>query len=409
MRPTRIALIIAVTLVLLSCGSNEQDTLAREKLFELQIGRMEDQLDMLFLNGEPLRQKTRILMRNGLFYIANGNAAKVMEFSSYGDILSLYYNPEVNPSPILLHDSNTDTLSQQKKANRRAFEYHFREVGEIGINSEKMLLVEDKVSPIQQEFDSELQVMLNRVVLRFDADGRLVDYLGQEGPGGTPFPYIESLQVTERDEIVVIARSLERWLVYWFSKNGSLLYQVSLSRRNLPVPEGVELQPSLGSVQADIDERLLYLKVDYYGSDDEESSSSRNVRFHNSRIWWFDLERAEFLGSVGVPQNAEDLQISEFDEAKRVQILYELIGNTEGNVFFLMSHHAGDLFEIVLLKRDGKVLSRFYLEIPEKSVEFRDFHLSHDGILSALLVKEYLADVVWWRTDRILEDQSENS
>lgn len=399
-------LLIALPLLFIfACNGNEQKTLEREKLFELEIGKMEDQLDMLQLQGVPFRQKTRILMRNGLFYISNGASQKVMEFTGYGDILSLYYNPQENPEPFLLRENAPDN----EVSNRRAFQYPFREVGEIAISSDKTLLVEDRVSEMQQEYDEEIQAMLNRVVLRFNQHGDFVDYIGREGSGGTPFPYIESIQVTNSDEIVVISRSIQHWFVYWFSPQGSLLYQATISRSNLPIPEGSELMPSLGTVSADIDEHLLYLKIDYYGSDEEESSGKRNVYFEHSRIWWYDLRKEQYSGSVAVPLRFEEFRLSEFDESKKIRRLYELMGNSRGNVFFLMTHDHGSLFELLILRRDGSVIQRNYIEIPEESIIYRDFHLNHSGVLSALLVHEYSADVVWWRTDRFLEEKDEDS
>src|SRR6056297_2463747 len=281
MKHLTVLLIILLMLFSISCHINEQETLDREKLFELEIGKMEDQLDMLQLRETSVLKKTRILMQDGLFYFSNGNSHKVMEFTGYGDILSLYYNPEENPEPFLLSENAPDNTV----SNRRAFQYPFREVGEIALTSDKTLLVEDRVSEMQQEYDEEKQAMLNRVVLRFDQNGQFVDYLGREGSGGTPFPYIESVQVTQSDEIVVISRSIQSWFVYWFSPQGSLLYEAVISRNNLPIPEDLELMPSLGSVSADIDEHLLYLKIDYYGNDDDDGGK-QNVHFQHSRIWW---------------------------------------------------------------------------------------------------------------------------
>ena len=388
MKQLTLLLIVLPLLFFFACNGSEQTTLEREKLFELEIGKMEDQLDMLQLQGVPFRQKTRILMRNGLFYISNGASQKVMEFTGYGDILSLYYNPEESPEPFLLSENAPDN----EVSNRRAFQYPFQEVGEIAITSNKTLLVEDRVSEMQQEYDEEIQAMLNRVVLRFNQNGEFLDYLGREGSGGTPFPYIESIQVT-----------------YWFSPQGSLLYQATISRSNLPIPEGLELMPSLGTVSPDVDEHLLYLKIDYYGSDNDEGDGKQNVYFHQSRIWWYDLEKEQYSGSVAVPLRVEEFRLSEFDESKQIRNLYELMGNSRGNVFFLMTHDHGALFELLMLRRDGSVIQRNYIEIPEESVIYRDFHLNHSGVLSALLVHEYSADVVWWRTDRFLEEKDEDS
>ncbi|MDZ7795146.1 MAG: hypothetical protein U5P10_16090 [Spirochaetia bacterium] len=74
-----------------------------------------------------------------------------------------------------------------------------------------------------------------------------------------------------------------------------------------------------------------------------------------------------------------------------------------------MTHDHNELFELLLLRRDGTVIQRNYIEIPEESIMYRDFHLNHDGVLSAMLVHEYSADVVWWRTDRFLEEKNEDS
>ncbi len=405
MKRLNLLLILLPLLVIFSCNENELETLEREKLFELEIGKMEDQLDMLQLQGVPFRQKTRILMRNGLFYISNGASQKVMEFTGYGDILSLYYNPEENPEPFLLSENAPDNTV----SNRRAFQYPFREVGEIALTSDKTLLVEDRVSEMQQEYDEEIHAMLNRVVLRFDESGQFIDYLGREGSGGTPFPYIESVQVTKSDEIVVISRSVQNWFVYWFSPGGSLLYEATISRSNLPVPENIELLPSLGSVSADIDEHLIYLKIDYYGSEENEEGGRQNVYFQQSRIWWYDLAKEQYGGSVAVPLRFEEFRLSEFEESKKIRNLYELMGNSIGNVFFLMTHDHGPLFELLMLRRDGTVIQRNYIEIPEELIIYRDFHLNHTGVLSALLVHEYTADVVWWRTDRFLEEKDEDS
>jgi len=175
------------------------------------------------------------------------------------------------------------------------------------------------------------------------------------------------------------------------------------------VPEGQELLPSLGSVSADIDEHLLYLKIDYYGGESTDTGTKRNIYFQHSRIWWYDLESEKYAGSVTVPVRTDEYRISEFEDSKQIRSLYELMGNSRGNLFFLMTHDHNELFELLLLRRDGTVIERNYIEIPEESIMYRDFHLNHNGVLSALLVHEYSADVVWWRTDRFLEEKDEDS
>jgi hypothetical protein len=354
-------------------------------------------------------------MRDGIFYISNGNSNKVMEFTSYGDILSLYYNEKENPSTFLLRREQ----DEGQVANRKAYEYPFSQIGEIAVDSNKNLLVEDTVGERQAEFDDEIGAMLNKVVLRFDKDGQFLDYLGQEGVGGTPFPFIYDINVTENDEIVVITRSIRHWVIFWFSPGGALLYKLNLSVENLPVPEGEQLVPSLSEVSVDMDERLVYFKIEYYGNGvpgtgDSETTGEggqplRNIHYDRSLIWFFDVEEEEYVGNVEVPVKEMSEKISDFEETEDIRRIYDYIGNGRRNTFFLMAPHAKDTFELLLLRRNGTVIERRYLEIVEEHIHYRDLYVTPRGVLTALLAKNEEVEIVWWRSDRLLEVENENS
>ena len=76
--------------------------------------------------------------------------------------------------------------------------------------------MDDQIAESRWEFDDELGVMLDRIILQFGRDGRFIDYIGQEGDGGTPFPFVEKIRITERDELVVffpLPRGMEGFLV----------------------------------------------------------------------------------------------------------------------------------------------------------------------------------------------------
>ena len=80
--------------------------LDRNLLFKMPIGKMEDQLFVQQFDGVNTLSKTRIFMKDGFIFISNGESAKVMEFNSYGDLISLYYSPKVNPVPVILGTGN---------------------------------------------------------------------------------------------------------------------------------------------------------------------------------------------------------------------------------------------------------------------------------------------------------------
>ena len=235
-------LVLVFILSMSGCERRAFEALPREELFTLSIGKMEDQVDLFQTPRASFDQKTALYMRDGTFYIGNGASYKVMEFTSYGDLLSLYYNPEENPKPVILQSGNEGG----KQSNRRAYPYAFRQVGEIAVSSSKVLYVEDRLPPERGIFDEKINMTLNSIVLRFSG-GEYRGYLGQEGVGGTPFPYVQGIKITNHDEVVVLCRTLREWIVYWYSAQGELLSTVKVALDKLPMPEGGKLFSSLGN------------------------------------------------------------------------------------------------------------------------------------------------------------------
>jgi hypothetical protein len=194
--------------------------------FSLGLGRAEDQVDLVQLSGVPVRDSTYLYMRDGIFYIANGNAEKVMEFSSYGDILSLLYDPEITPQPFLLAGDG----SGQMNVTKRAYRFDFVRPGPFAISPDKEILIVDEVPANRVEFDARLGIVLNHVILRFSQNGSLSDFLGQEGPGGTRFHSSNGLRSTrrapsrfcrtpKRDRILVQPRRLPPYTVEFQYRN----------------------------------------------------------------------------------------------------------------------------------------------------------------------------------------------
>ncbi|NLJ46888.1 MAG: hypothetical protein GX430_10035, partial [Treponema sp.] len=103
----------------------------RESLFTLGYGTQEDQLDLFRMEGMAPPAKTRIAMQDGIFFLSNGNGAKVLTLSSFGDLLSMVYNPERNPPPVVL------SQSESQASGRTARPYPFLSPGEIAVDSRK--------------------------------------------------------------------------------------------------------------------------------------------------------------------------------------------------------------------------------------------------------------------------------
>ena len=209
-------------------------------------------------------------MREGIFYVANGNGAKVSRFSSFGDILSMIYNPDKSPEPILLKPASSSDI-----AGRRAVQYPFRSVGEIAVDSGQTIYVEDRLPAERRVYDKELDSLLDYVVLRFDKEGKSLDFLGQEGIGGTPFPFIADIYVTPGDDCVVVSLTQLYWLVDWFDPKGFVRNSLKIRRDSLPQPEGEkDLFSSLDRIGPDSDGKALIVKIDYYRPSVDPSTKS---------------------------------------------------------------------------------------------------------------------------------------
>ncbi|MDR0878732.1 MAG: hypothetical protein LBN21_11815, partial [Treponema sp.] len=183
-----------------ACSRGEVASIAREDLFTLDIGRMEDQVALYNLEGDQGRRRTDFTMRDGLFYISDGNGQKIARYNSYGDLLFMIYNEDTNPQPITLRTNIEDGA----QVTRWAFSYPLREPGQIVVDSRKHIYVEDRLPYERHSIDTESKALLDSVILHFDADGRFVEYLGQEGIGGSPFPRIIGLYTSIRDELAVV-------------------------------------------------------------------------------------------------------------------------------------------------------------------------------------------------------------
>jgi len=182
-------LLVLMILFTGSCKDNRVSSVEREDLFSLEIGPMEDQIALYNLEGYRGIKRTGFTMRDGLFYITDGNCGKIVRYNSYGDLLFMIFNDETNPAPINL---KTD-VPAGGQVTRWAFPYPLREPGWVTVDSRKHIFAEDRLPSQSHRFDSESNMLLDGIILHFDQDGRFINYLGREGIGGSPFPRIIGL------------------------------------------------------------------------------------------------------------------------------------------------------------------------------------------------------------------------
>jgi hypothetical protein len=368
----------------------------RQNLFRLDIGKLENQIDLFGLDQSPVMLKTRIAMRDGIFYISDSKAQKVMKFTSYGDLLSMIYNQETNPPPFTLKkDSEGSEI-----VTRRAIAYPLIQNGNVAVDSRKHLYVEDRLPPDRRTYDAEKRVLFDSTVLHFDSDGNFIEYLGQEGIGGTPFPFINSLFTSVHDELAVVCRLPTGWNVYWFDANGAVLYVVLIRNEDLPMPKGETLYPSLDTIHVAPDSRRLIIKIDYYKDTFDESTKTKSgIIFDRSILWVMNVENGSYLNNVEIPPYDQ----IQSDQKDKIELVYSVLGvSRRGKVFLTIPETDG--YHVLVLDLESKDQKRGFIHVDPDELAFNTFYLSEEGILSALLATDYEAKVVWWRTEKFTGD-----
>jgi len=391
----------ALLLLAVSCAPGTPQLMPKEPLFSLELGTLEDQIDLFQRPDQRSPERNSFFFYNGLVLIADGNARKIMEFSSYGDLLTLYYNADANPIPALLGASTTP--GQVK--NRRAFSYPFNELGELALTSQNQLYVEDRVPIERRAFDPSYQVMMESRILRFDREGKFLDFLGQEGIGGTPFPLVERLTVTSDGELVVICRTGKGWAVWWFDANGTPIDKTLLLYTGLPQPDGSAtggFLPQLDTVFADWQHRRLYMKVDYYQETmDSTTRTASGIQQAQSRIWTYEPGTRSYTKSYLLPILKR--QKVKGDPTDPVgDRPFQFLGVSDGGLgFFLSSPEAGSQ-RFFVARPDGSPLLERNIELAGADTLFAHYSVTRSGILAGFLSDGNQVQMAWWRSDKLL-------
>jgi hypothetical protein len=369
----------------------------REDLFVLDIGRLEDQIALFDLEGDRGIRRTDVAMRDGLFYISDGNGGKILRYNSYGDLLFMIYNEETNPPPLTLRP-----LSEGNLVTRWAVTYPLQEPGEITVDSRKHIYVRDRLPYERHAFDAESKALLDNVILHFDAEGKFVEYLGREGIGGSPFPKVEGLYTSIDDELAVVCRLPTGWDTYWYNAEGALLYVIQLRLEAVPLlPDRENMIPSLDMIAVGPDARKLYVKVDYYRNTFDESTSTRTgIEPDSSVIWVMNAEDGVWERHIELP--LFEYTIVEQNRRTTTRIFYTLLGVVkDGRVFLSFPVEEG--YSLLVLSSESGASGeqhQGFIRVNNEELQFNAFDLSADGILSGLLVDEWQVKLVWWRTDK---------
>ena len=390
---------ISFFLLFFFCTQAGIDLIQRETLFSMDIGPMEDQIALYGLEGDGGMRRADLAMRDGLFYISDRNGGKIVHYNSYGNLLFMIYNNETNPEPASLKPK-TDENAQ---LTRWAFTWPLRSPGKITIDSRKHIYAEEQLPHERHSYDAENRALQDSIILHFDSDGRFVEYLGQGGLGGGPFPRISGLYSCVQDEIAVICRLSTGYQIFWYSAQGEQLFLIHLNNSAIPAPpDWPGFSASIDAIIPVPDARKLYIKVDYYRDVLDESTNTRtSTEAVSSLIWVLNVEDGIYENSIEVPFYEYTYQ--EKGKTVSVRLLYSMLGIVRGGAV-LLYFPIDTGYAILRMDSGGQGQRRSTIEVDPGELRYYDFHLSPEGILSAMLTDDWKVKIVWWRMDKFMRD-----
>lgn len=419
-----LSIVLIVSAVLFySCRKESMDFLEREIRFTLKPGHLASELNYLIDDRHQLAGTGKLFMKDGIFYISDNGNGKVIELSSYGDLMTLIYNPGKNPPYIGVLENNffdnssdqsepkeevlessmepsdnlegSDILDEERTvSNIRVSTWDFEFVRDV-IVSDEYLYILDRLPEGEGVWDSEKKENRIWVLLRFDRDGHYIDYLGQEGIGSTPFSYVSGVSIRDNGEPVVFTQAnSQKYAVYFFTSQGSLKYRVDFTSETLPQQKDMIASPVV--LKCDPVDYKLYLQIDYIpptGSDQNETDTCY--------IYTFDIKNERFDEGIVIPDN--NIKIG--DETYKIP--YILLGVTNTGKFFFLGREDRDTCRLLITTEKSEIVASRLLRTDESSIFYSDFFLTSDGILTMLSYYNDVAVVSWWRSDRLLRKREE--
>ena len=380
-------------LLLMSCENSGRNKLEKENLFSIPLGKLADEIDYFERDSLQFSSDNDLFMKDGFFYVSNGRSGKLMKFNSYGDILTLIYNPDRNPYPAELMSRNSDN----EDVNRQVISWHFNSPSSIAVSEEDIYIV-DEVPTNRRVREND--ILMDRNILHFNSKGEYENFIGLDGVGGQPFPYIENIWVSDDSELIVLYRTRskegESWFMNWYTVNGNLRYNVEIKEKNIPMPAGeTDLLISLDNIIPDRSSYEIFLKLTYFRKDLESGSDSIKISEVFGGTLNFDIENSRWHSWSKLPDNnvtVEDMEINS---------PYSLVGSVNNHQFFI-SLGSENTYNLLIKNDKGRFEQEKTLEIGDFDIIFKEFYLSDDGILNAMVFTDQAARLMWWRTDKLM-------
>jgi hypothetical protein len=386
--------VVFILIFIISCNKEQKYSLfEKEDKFTLNIGHMENEIDFFSRNGLSFSLITDIYMKDGIFYISNGNGKKILKFNSYGDLLNTI-KPSIFYASIGLNDTS----------------WSFNEPGNMAISSKDFVYIDDSLeydysliedyidksydlSPNKTEIDKH--ILTEKIISVFDNEGNYLYFIGQDGIGGKPFPYIFNIVIDKLDRLIVICQSTYFWQIFRYDSNGNFIDKTQIDLANLPSLESnKESITQIDGIIADRNKDRLLFELTFFSRQmDDKTNQVLSMKTLSTRVYYYDLGTNTFISWMETPNSITEERLDNF------YLLDIAMGKY---LFFMSNNYENQTKELKITNENGYVIGHYDLGVDNSNLIYSNYSLSMDGILTSLLCSEYAGAISWWRTDKIL-------
>lgn len=210
--------------------------------------------------------------------------------------------------------------------------------------------------------------------------------------------------MTARDALVVVCRTPDAWQVFWYSRDGGLMFRTEIDGDHLPPPQEKGIIQSLVTVTPDMQEPVLHLLIHSYRQTvDESTRTQSSVEVVSSRVWKLDLRTQSYGSFIELPRSAPRREKVGLKTTEIPSPPGDLLGVSAGGSYFVLVFADSNLYRLQILDPAGRLRAQRYMVIEDSELTYRDLRLAPTGIIYGLLADQTRVHVSWWRSDLLLK------
>ncbi|BCR21595.1 hypothetical protein [Borrelia sp. HM] len=364
-------------LFIISCNIKTLNELGKQQ-FEIPFGTLPGEITPF--ENKFINSRFDIKTYNGLVYIVETKANKLMIFNSYGKLIQTYQNG--------IFKTNYDL--KIKKID-------FENIQAI-YPSKDFIVVSDQIDHKKSKFNEKENITYSTKIFILSKD-LSVAVLGQEGQNGTPFPQVYDINIDEGNNIAIITIYHEGYIIYSYDQTFSPLYKIYVNTNILKIPENEikKYNISIDKVSFDVSKKIIYVKTTHYENiKTNENINDLGIRIKNQYFYTISLNKNkefEIKNKITLPQNILEDQQESF---------INIIGIQKDKI--IATTNMKNLSNTLIWKLDnkGKIKEQMIL-IEPPNLKFLAESLSKDGILSILYGAKSGVSVYWWNLNNLLK------